>query len=162
MLKNYFKIALRNLLKNPAFSAIHILGLTIGAAAFLLIFQYIYFERSYDRFHEQAENIYRVPIRYSEGFGSFSKTASNHPGLGPAMKSDFPEVVSFTRLLHPSNVGAKLVLSTINSAGQRMTFSENKTYLADSNREYSVRWFDCRYLSGFGFVLVSANSNIKR
>ena len=132
MLKNYFKIAFRNLLKNPVFSAIHILGLTIGAAAFLLIFQYVYFERSYDRFHEQAENIYRVPIRYSEGFSSFSKTASNHPGLGPAMKSDFPEVSSFTRLVHPSILGAKLSLSSINKAGHRMTFREDKIYLADS------------------------------
>ena len=132
MLKNYFKIALRNLWKNLAFSVIHILGLTIGAAACLLIFQYVHFEQSYDSFHKQAENIYRVPIRYSEGFSTFSKTAANHPGLGPAMKSDFPEVVSFTRLVHPSNVRGKLSLSSINNAGHRMTFREDKTYLADS------------------------------
>lgn len=132
MYRNYFKIAIRNLSKNSIFSAIHILGLAIGAAACLLIFQYIHFERSYDQFHEQAENIYRVPIRYSEGFGNFPKTASNHPGLGPAMQADFPEVQSFTRFFHPKNMGFKLALSSTNEAGRRVNSTEDKTYLADS------------------------------
>ena len=132
MWRNYFKISIRNLSKSKAFSAIHILGLAIGAAACLLIFQYIHFERSYDRFHEKAENIYRVPIRYSEGFGNFPKTAANHPGLGPAMKADFPEVETFTRMLHPSNVGANMDLSYNNDVGQKISYLEEKTYLADS------------------------------
>lgn len=133
MLINYLKIAFRNLSKNKMLSVIHILGLAIGTAACLLIFQYVHFERSYDRFHEQAENIYRVPIRYSEGFGAFPKLASNHPGLGPAMKEDFPEVADYTRILHPSNIGAKSALEYQNEAGQRISASEEKIYLSDSS-----------------------------
>lgn len=133
MLINYLKIAFRNLSKNKMLSVIHILGLGIGTAACLLIFQYVYFERSYDRFHDHAEDIYRVPIRYSEGFGAFPKLASNHPGLGPAMKEDFPEVADYTRILHPSNIGAKSVLEYQNEAGQRITANEEKIYLSDSS-----------------------------
>lgn len=132
MFRNFISIALRNLSKNVLFSSIHILGLAIGTAACLLIFQYVHFERSYDRFHAQAENIYRVPIRYSEGFGSFPKTASNHPGLGPAMQADFPEVVAFTRLLHPSNIGSNLALAYQNEVGRRINSTEDKIYLVDA------------------------------
>lgn len=92
MLKNHFVIAFRSLLKDKVFSFIHILGLAIGTAACVLIFQYIHFEHSYDRFLNRAEDIYRVPIRYSEGFGVHPRTAANHQGVGPAMKADFPEV----------------------------------------------------------------------
>jgi putative ABC transport system permease protein len=49
MIKNYFKIAFRNLWKNKSFSAINIIGLTIGMAAFILISAYVHFEESYDR-----------------------------------------------------------------------------------------------------------------
>ena len=133
MLKNHFIIAFRNLFKNKIISFIHILGLTIGTAACLLIFQYIHFERSYDRFLERAEDIYRVPIRYSEGFGVHPRTASNHPGLGPAMKADFPEVETYTRILHPSNIGSNINLSHKNEAGQQFSSSEDKIYLSDSS-----------------------------
>ena len=124
MLRNYFKIAFRNLAKHKAFSFIHILGLAIGTAACLLILQYVQFERSYDTFHKQAENIYRVPIEYSGGFGTFPKTAANHPGLGPAMVADFPEVGQYTRIFNPSNMGFNLVLSYTNSAGKRIFTTE--------------------------------------
>ncbi len=147
MLKRYLQVAIRNLSKNIGFSVIHILGLTIGVASCILIFQYVSFEISYDRFHEQAEDIYRVPIRYSKGFGQFEKTASNHPGLGPAMKSDFPEVKSFTRLLHPSTIGAKLAMANIDKGGQRLTFNENKIYLADST-----------FFSIFSFPFISGDA----
>ena len=133
MLKNHFIIALRSLLKYKVISFIHILGLTIGTAACLLIFQYIHFERSYDRFLDRATDIYRVPIRYSEGFGVYPRTAANHPGLGPAMKADFPEVENYTRILHPSNVGANLSLSRKNEAGQQFSASEEKLYYSDSS-----------------------------
>lgn len=132
MLINYLKIAFRNLSKNKMLSVIHILGLGIGTAACLLIFQYVYFERSYDRFHEQSENIYRVPIRYSEGFGSFPKIASNHPALGPAMQQDFPEVLSYTRLLHPANVSSGFAFSYQNQTGRKVSSREDKILMADS------------------------------
>ncbi len=133
MIKNYLRIAARNLAKNRSFTIIHILGLSIGAATFLLILQYVVFEKSYDRFHERADHIYRVPIEYSEGFGNFPKTAANHPALGPALKRDFPEVESFTRIMHPSNIGSSVSFSRIGGDGQKIFFTEDQTYAADSS-----------------------------
>ena len=133
MYSNYFKIAFRTLSRNKVFAFIHILGLTIGTAACLLIMQYVYFEKSYDTFHENAENIYRVPIEYSKGFGAFPKTAATHPALGPAMKADFPEVEDFARLFHPANMGMKLAFSYTGKPGQRVSAAEDKIYFADSS-----------------------------
>ncbi len=148
MYKNYFKVAVRNLYKSITFSFVHVLGLTIGTAVCLLIFQYVVFERSYDNFHKNAEDIYRVPIRYSEGFSSVNKTAANHPGLGPAMKADFPEVVEFVRLLRPSNIGLRLALSSVNDAGHKMTFMEEQVFLADST-----------FFEIFSFPVLSGNTS---
>ncbi|WP_226998995.1 hypothetical protein [Flavisolibacter tropicus] len=60
MLKNYIKVALRNLIKNKAFSIINITGLACGLACFLLIAIYVLDEISYDRFNQNAERIYRI------------------------------------------------------------------------------------------------------
>ncbi len=60
MIKNYFKIAWRNLLKNKVFSAINIIGLASGLASFILIALYVADELSYDRFNEKANRIYRI------------------------------------------------------------------------------------------------------
>ena len=91
MLKNYFKIAIRNLLRHKAFSFINILGLAVGMAACFLIFLYVSFETSYDNFNAKANRIYRVV--------SDIKTPSEviHSGITIAplaiyLKKDFPEV----------------------------------------------------------------------
>ena len=55
--KSYFQITFRNLKKNPAYSLLNIIGLSLGMAAFLFLIQYISFEKSYDKFHENYENI---------------------------------------------------------------------------------------------------------
>ncbi len=60
MIRNYTKIALRNMLKNPVYSLINVTGLSVGLAAFILIALWIQHEISYDRFHEKADRIYRV------------------------------------------------------------------------------------------------------
>ena len=60
MIKNYFKIAWRNLVNNKADSTINIIGLSIGMAACLLILEFVSFELSYDRFNLNANNIYRI------------------------------------------------------------------------------------------------------
>ncbi len=62
MLSNYFKIAIRNILKQKFYSLINILGLSVGIAACLLIVLYVKFELGYDRFHADAERIYRVDL----------------------------------------------------------------------------------------------------
>jgi putative ABC transport system permease protein len=60
MIKNYLKVAWRNLVKNKVFSLINILGLTIGITVCMMIFLFIMNEFSYDKFHKQGKNIYRV------------------------------------------------------------------------------------------------------
>jgi putative ABC transport system permease protein len=68
MLKNLFVITVRNIIKNPIFSFINILGLTLGIATFLFFDQYVNFESSYDDFHDKSESIYRIStLRYSNG-----------------------------------------------------------------------------------------------
>jgi len=91
MIKNYIKIAWRNLLKNKAYTAINIGGLAIGMACFLLIALYIQNELSYDRYHAKGDNIYRV-IHHRNAEDTETWVWGNAP-IGPALKSDFPEIV---------------------------------------------------------------------
>ena len=94
---NYFKIAWRNLLKNKTFSAINILGLSLGIAAFLMIINYLRFEYSYDEMHEKKNRIFRVPMVVTEKDGKEQTFAFTYPALAPAMKKDFPEVEKAAR-----------------------------------------------------------------
>jgi len=60
MLKNYFKVTFRNLIRHKGYSFINIAGLAVGIACSILIIPYIQYELSYDRFHEKADRIYRI------------------------------------------------------------------------------------------------------
>ncbi|HEX5026584.1 MAG TPA: ABC transporter permease [Agriterribacter sp.] len=133
MLRNYFKIAYRNLVKNKIYSLVNIFGLAIGMAACFFVFQYVNFESGYDRFNTNAANIYRVPISYSGSFSNVPMTAANHPAVGPAMKKDFPEVLDYTRLV---NISLFMNASTISYKGDNpapVTYNEGNIYLADSS-----------------------------
>jgi len=98
MLKNYFKTAWRNLLKNKVFSAINILGLSIGLACCILIFLFIRHELSYDKFNVRARNIYRI-TSVMDGTSGKSKLAITPAPWAPLMKKDYPEIKDFVRLL---------------------------------------------------------------
>lgn len=127
MIKNYFKIAYRNLLRNKLFSLVNISGLAIGIAACFLILQYVRFEFSYDKFHDQGANIYRIGIQ-SEG----ETSATNHPGTGPALKRTFPEVKEFARIVHQSIFwGNSSSWLYINETGGIKSFNEERVYCAD-------------------------------
>ena len=82
MIKNYFKIAWRNLKKNRLYALINITGLTIGIASCLLIGVYIRHELSYDRFNANADKIVRVTMDYNHG-GPSQKTAVTGTKVGP-------------------------------------------------------------------------------
>ena len=60
MIKNYIKVAFRNFQRQAAFTALNVIGLSVGMAASLLILQYVKYERSFDSFHSRAEDIYRI------------------------------------------------------------------------------------------------------
>ena len=97
MLKNYLFIALRHLRKRKGYTLINILGLALGLACCALIGLYVQDERSYDRYHEQAHQIYRV-AQASTAHGNLTKSASTPAPLGPALAADYPEVVEAVRL----------------------------------------------------------------
>ena len=97
MLRNYLKIAWRNIVTNKAYSAINIGGLAVGMAATLLIFQYVAVERSYDRFHENADRIFRVKAqRFEKGLLS-TEWAAGPFAVGNHLKAAFPEVEDYTK-----------------------------------------------------------------
>ena len=96
MLKNYLKVAFRNLWKYKSFSAINIAGLAIGMAACLLILQYVSFKLSYDQFNKNAKDIYRVVNdRYQNG-KLIQHGTITYSGISKAMHNDYPEVVNHT------------------------------------------------------------------
>ena len=115
MYKNYFKIAYRNLVGNKGFSVINIIGLSIGMTCCLLIFQFVAFEYSFDRFHTNKENVYRLLQTYGQkGQPMDQGHAYTAQALAPAVKEGVPEIVGITRMSsddavlfdakHPENV----------------------------------------------------------
>ncbi|TAE45356.1 MAG: ABC transporter permease, partial [Bacteroidetes bacterium] len=99
MLKNYFSTALRNLWRNKVFSLINILGLSIGLATCMLILLYTKDEVSFDRFHSQKDQIYRIVSQRLNPDGSVSgKDAYTGMMPGPNFKADIPEIVDFVRV----------------------------------------------------------------
>lgn len=95
MFKNYIKTAIRSLLRNKIFSLINITGLSIGLACFILIFLWVKDEIGYDRFHENADQLFRINTRDHED-PDFIWTTTPTP-LAPLLKEKFPEVISYTR-----------------------------------------------------------------
>ncbi|SEW52385.1 ABC transporter permease [Chitinophaga arvensicola] len=106
MLKNYLKIAFRNLTKNKTFSFINIIGLGIGTICCLYIVMYVTDQYSYDKQHIAASDIYRVNTAYSTQ-GNTSLVATTSPPIAPAMKNDFGEVMQYTRVVKTSALGVK-------------------------------------------------------
>src|ERR1035437_8454164 len=98
MIKNYIKIALRNLLRNRVYSLINILGLTIGRAACLLVSTVVIDDLSYDRQWKNAKDIYRIISVDNSNKNEESKTPGSYSGLGPELKKTFPEVAAYCRI----------------------------------------------------------------
>ncbi|MCU0393505.1 MAG: ABC transporter permease [Thermoflexibacter sp.] len=97
MFKNYLKIAFRNLWNNKFFTVINVIGLALGLVACLLISLFIYEELSYDRFHKNAKNIYRVFKKENQADGQYETAVTPGP-LAPTLKGDFPEVAEVARI----------------------------------------------------------------
>src|SRR6186997_2623753 len=126
MIKNYFKIAWRSLLKQKGFSSINIFGLATGMACSLLIFLFIKDETSYDRFHHDASQIYRVVKDFVNDDGSRLPDATTPPALAPSMQKDIPEVAITTRVF--PGWGANFLIKY----GDKK-ISEDKLYRVDSS-----------------------------
>jgi len=123
MLKSYLLIAWRNFRKHKSFSLINVAGLAVGMACFILIMLYVQYELSFDRYHANADRIYRVvaqqPGNIFLGTDHFAVTPAI---LGPTLKQEFPEVMESTTLDDFNNV-------LFNVGDKR--FYENGIFLAD-------------------------------
>ena len=98
MLRNYWRTAVRVLFKNKTFSAINILGLTLGSVCCLYIVLYVSDQWRYDRQHRRYGDLYRVDNEITAQQGS-ARVATSVAPVAPLMKHDFPEVEQFTRVV---------------------------------------------------------------
>jgi putative ABC transport system permease protein len=96
MLKNLLTIAVRNILKEKTYSSINILGLTIGITCSMFLLMYIIDELSFDRYHKNADNIYRVISNIKEPDNAFTWAVTQFP-LGEEIRDNYPEVVGAVR-----------------------------------------------------------------
>lgn len=137
MIRNYFKVAWRNLMKSKAFSLINITGLTIGITVCMMIFLFIMNEFSVDNFHKNRDDIYRVMRTYD---------ASKVPApwlsgpYAPALEADYLKEIKKAVRIIPSNDLFSF---------ENISFNEKKVYLADSD------FFDF-----FSFPLIKGNSSM--
>jgi len=107
MFKNYLKIALRNIRRHKGYSFINISGLAVAIAAAFLIFFFVSFELSYDRFHENSDRIYRV--RNDRIYSDIhDKSSGCPPALGPTLKEEFPEIMESARV-YPASFMSNIV-----------------------------------------------------
>ena len=108
MLKNYFKIAWRNAMRQKGYSVINILGLAIGIAACMLILQYVSFELSFENFHANKDRIYRVKQdRYDNGKLS-TEWAAGAFAVGKSFKDAIPEIENYVNVVKNNNVVATI------------------------------------------------------
>lgn len=127
MILSYLHIALWNFRKQRTYTTLNLAGLCIGMTASILIFQYVKYERSFDSFHSNINNIYRIQYNgWQNGQLNF-ESALAVPAVGPALKNNFGEVQAFTRLFHESGVMLH------QGAQGTVSFTERRMFLADSS-----------------------------
>lgn len=129
MFKNYIKTILRNAGRNPVYSFINVAGLAIGLAACLIIGLFVQNELSYDRFHEEADLIYRVVQEEVDGNG----LVWSGPQMGLKLEEDFPQIETVMRLIDGGNeYGIPALISYENeAAGEVKRFNEGGFLYAD-------------------------------
>ena len=138
MLKNYLKTALRNLSRHKGYSLINISGFAIGIACCILIFLWVQDELSYDRFHKQTDNLYRVVEHQMQSSGDIFPIARTQYPLGQALVDAYPEFINFT---HYSPYSRALIAR-----------GETKFY------EKGVAWTDPSFFEMFTFPLLQGDT----
>ncbi|MFO7843030.1 MAG: FtsX-like permease family protein [Bacteroidales bacterium] len=124
MFKNYFIIAIRNLIRQKGYFFINLLGLTIGLTACLLITFYVIDELSYDRFHENGDRIYRVGYQAKAPSGEILKIPTTEYRLKDAFESYFNQIDEFVRISMPGSFYIEY---------EDKKFYEEKVSLVDEN-----------------------------
>lgn len=138
MLKSYLTIAWRNLRRQRFYTIVNIAGLAVGLAACLIITLYVADELSYDRYHTQAERIFRVNVEHKFG-GNHSHIAACMPPVASTLRQDYPEIESTVRLI---TYGTYLV---------------NKGKGGESIKESNVVWADSTFFDIFSIPVLEGN-----
>jgi putative ABC transport system permease protein len=99
MIKNLLKIAVRHIRKHAGYSLLNVLGLTLGISSALFLIIYVSDEVSYDRYHKNADRIYRVSSKITETDDQFTWNVAQIP-FGPQVVEDYPEVQAFVRFIN--------------------------------------------------------------
>lgn len=145
MIRNYLKIAWRNLMKNKIFSFINIFGLSVGLACCMLIALYLNYETSYDTYHKNANNIYEVVTGFVHEAQEKSKLPNTPAPMAAAMKREFPEVTESARLLQLFSDGKTLLQTNNNNGTERKSFYQEKGYMTDAS---FFKIFDYDFIEG--------------
>ena len=139
MFRNYLAIALRKIRQSPLYAFINIFSLAIGLAACVVIYLFIRDERSFDAFHTKRSSIYRLDEVQNFTGTNLQKVALSMPGMAPAMATDYPEVVTFTRFW---------------DLGRTLVKKDEKQVLVDL-----VRGVDSTFLDVFDFPLLAGDKS---
>jgi len=138
MIKNYFKIAWRNIITNKLFTSLNVAGLAIGLCVCITLFASISYELSFDRMYKNSKNIYRLNMQTTAQY-NFKVWAQLPNSVGPAIVQNIPQVKTMTRLIK-HDFGASVSLKT-----DEKNFTEKGLYLADST---AFRMFDFSFVEG--------------
>ena len=139
MIKNYLKIAWRNLWKHKGYSLLNILGLATGITACIIIMLFVFYEKSFDGIH--SKNIYRLDeVQKFEGMVAPQKVALSMYPMGPTLKKDYPEILNFAR---------------ISTLGKVKVWYNDKRLILNSG--YYV---DSTFLQMFDFQLLKGDKNL--
>ncbi len=139
MVKNYLKIAFRSLRKNKLFSLINILGLSVGITAAVFILQYSFYELSFDSFHTNRADIYRVMNNRYEGDRLIQSGQITYSAVGPQMEADYPEIIRST---------------TVNNTGEIILRLDDK--LIEAQRGFYVHQ---SFFEMFDFELIAGDAS---
>jgi len=138
MIKNYLKIAWRNIWKNKVFSAINIIGLSVGMAACIVIMLFVTYEKSFDNFH--TKNIWKLDeVQKFPGMVASQKVGLSMFPMGPTLQADFPEVKDFTRIRWQEKF--------------KLVYGEKKVFLPEAF------FVDTTFLNIFDFKLLKGDRN---
>jgi putative ABC transport system permease protein len=146
MLENYFKTAYRSLTRNTSYTVLNVLGLAVGMAIFLLIAQYVTFQWSYEAFVPDRANIYRVSLETYAGNELQSASAENYPGLGPALRTEMPEVRDYTRVFNMGYINNVIITNEQAKPGP-VSFKQRHFLYVDPS-----------FLSMMGYQMVRGNA----
>lgn len=127
MISNFLKQAIRYIFNQKKHSLVVILGMAVSMAAAFLIYSYVHYEKSFDNFHANGENLYRIVVdAQTEGEDAY-KSPVSFAAQGPTALAEIPEIESFTRLLPMQNI----VVSSAKYSKDAAIFAVNDYYYAD-------------------------------